>query len=92
MTTVNPQEVSLILILGEMKGDLKNMTNSLTAIDAKISTVDSAAESRHDNHERRLAGLEAIKTRIGALAIAAGILAGAIQPKLAALAQFLIGG
>ena len=76
MTHPSPQEASVLLILGEVKGDVKNILKTLTAYDARINAVEDASDARFSNIEQRLKTLEDLKLRIGAIAIGVGLAAG----------------
>lgn len=76
MTHPSPQEASVLLILGEVKGDVKNILKTLTAYDARINAVEDASDMRFAKIEARLKTLEDFKLRIGAVALGVGVAAG----------------
>lgn len=76
MTHPSPQEASVLLILGEVKGDVKNILKTLTAYDARINAVEDASDARFAKIEGRLKTLEDLKLRIGAMAVGVGVAAG----------------
>ena len=92
MTAMNPTETNLLLILGEMRGDLKNIADGLNRLDERVATVESAAEGRHAALAGRVSKLEDLKTRVAGIAVGAAMLVGFTQAKLLVLAQYIFGG
>lgn len=76
MTHPSPQEASVLLILGEVKGDVKNILKTLTEQGARINAVEDTADARFTSIEQRLKTLEDLKLRIGAMAVGVGLAAG----------------
>jgi hypothetical protein len=91
MTAMNPQETNLLLILGEMRGDLKAIAEGLGKLDKRVASVEQSAEDRHTALAGRVSKLEDIKTRIGGLAVGVGLLVGVTQPQLLNIARHIFG-
>lgn len=72
MTAIRPQDSNVLLILGEVRGDVKGIAKNLAALDAQINAVEDTSDIRFAKLEARLGTLEAIKTRIGGLALGVG--------------------
>jgi hypothetical protein len=92
MTTINPQDASVLLILGEVRGDVKGIAKAINTLEANINAVEAASDVRFSKLETRVGSLEAIKLRIGGLAIGVGLFVGFTADKLPSLINILIGG
>ena len=92
MTTINPQDASVLLILGEVRGDVKGIAKALNTLEANINAVEAASDVRFSKLESRVGSLEAIKLRIGGLAVGAALFAGFTADKLPALMHIILGG
>lgn len=88
---MNPTETNLLLILGEMRGDLKAIAEGLSRLDERVATVESATEGRHATLSGRVSKLEDIKTRVAGLAIGAAMIVSVTQPKLLLIAKHIFG-
>lgn len=92
MTAFTPQDSSVLLILGEVRGDVKGIARSLATLDAHINAVEATSDARFSKLEGRVGGLEAIKIRIGGLALGVGIFSGFAAPKIIPAILAALGG
>lgn len=91
-TPSSPQGDNLLLILGEMRGDLKAVVAGLSKMEAQISSVETKAHERASSLEKRVASLEAIRMKIGTLAVFIAILLTAVRPELLKIVTLIFGG
>jgi hypothetical protein len=87
MTAPNLQDTNVLLILGEVRGDVKGIVKSLSSLEANINAVEDASDIRFSKIESRISQLEQIKTRVGGLALGVGIAAGATSGTLIAFVK-----
>lgn len=92
MTTPTPQEAQVLLILGELRGDVKGIASTLKTYDARINDLEDTADARFGKIEVRVKALEDIKLRVGGLALGVGLASGLAAPKLPQLISILLGG
>lgn len=92
MTQPNPQDSHVLLILGEVRGDVKGIVQALSSLDARLASVEASTDARLKKLEDRVAALEAIKSRIGALAVGVGLAAGATAESIPKILTAIIGG
>lgn len=92
MTALNPTDNNVLLILGEVRGDVKGIARALSSHEAKINNVEAASEARFAELEARISNLESIRTRVGAMAVGVGLTSAIAANKLPAIIQFILGG
>lgn len=89
MTHPSPQEASVLLILGELRGDVKGLVSSFASIQAHINAVEETSDARFTKLEGRVRSLEEIKLKVGAVALGVGLAAGLLGPKLPVLLKLI---
>jgi hypothetical protein len=82
MTHPSPSEASVLLILGEVKGDVKNILSTLIGYDLRLNTLEDTVDLRFSKLETRVKTLEDLKLRVGAMAFGAGIASGLMGPTI----------
>lgn len=92
MTALTPHDTDLLLILGEMRGDLKAIAEGLGKMDVRVTRVEASADAQIEKLAGRVTKLEGIAIRMGTLAIGIGVLVSVTQPQLLKLAQLIFGG
>lgn len=89
MTHPSPQEASVLLILGELRGDVKSLVSSFSSLNARLSDVEDVTDARLSKIEGRVRSLEEIKLKVGAVALGVGLAAGLLGPKLPVLLKLI---
>jgi hypothetical protein len=92
MTGFSPQDANLLLILGEVRGDVKGIIKTLASLDANIKSVEEEAAARFAKLDTRVAALERIAIRIGGLAVGVGVASGVLSQKLLPAIATILGG
>lgn len=92
MTALTPQDMNLLVILGEMRGDLRGIAEAINKMDARMSHIESDADLQIAKLSARITKLETLAIRLGTLSVIAALVAGAAQPQLLKLVQFIFGG
>ncbi len=92
MTTPLPPEAHALVILGEVRGDVKGIARTLTAFEDRMSAIEEAQAKRFAGLETRLSALEAYRTKIAGFTIALALFLTLTKDKLPALATFITGG
>lgn len=59
MTSPNLQDSHVLLILGEVRGDVKGIVNTLRTLEANINAVETTSEARFIKIEGEAKGLAA---------------------------------
>jgi hypothetical protein len=92
MTIPSPAEVTqLILILGEIRGDVKAQTHMLKAMDARVDDFEKVTEKKFDQVAGRVAALEGLAMKLKIVAAVGGILGGAAIPALPKIITLIFG-
>jgi hypothetical protein len=92
MTGFSPQDANLLLILGEVRGDVKGIIKTLASLDANIKSVEEEAAARFAKLDARVAALERIAIRIGGLTVGVGVASGVLSQKLLPAIATILGG
>ena len=80
MTHPSPQEASVLLILGELRGDVKSVLLHQRETAARINALEDTTDQRFVKIEARVKVLEDFKTRVAYLAIGVGAASGFLGP------------
>jgi Ni,Fe-hydrogenase I large subunit len=86
------QESHVLLVLGEVRGDVKGIARTLNSLEKKIEEVEQQSSTRISALEKRVGVLESIKVRVAAFCTAVALMSAAAFNKLPALINFIMGG
>lgn len=75
MTGINADETRLLVLFGEMRGDLKSVLREQQELAKRLATYEDAVTKEIDALDERVSGLEAIRLRVAGFATAVGLLA-----------------
>lgn len=91
-TPILPPEAHLLVILGEVRGDVKGIAKSLASLETRIHDVESAMDTRVGALGARITALETYKTKVAGFTIGLALVLTLTKDKLPALATFIFGG
>lgn len=95
MTGISADDSRLLVLFGEMRGDLKSLLRQQEELNERLRVSEETLHERISKLDARVKSLEAIRLRVAGFATAMGALAAILGSKLgAAAAAFskLIGG
>lgn len=103
MTQYTPPEAHLLVILGEVRGDVKGIVRSQTDLSkrlddlenrlyGRIKQVDADAQTRMGDIETRVGALESIRMKVAGFVLAMSLVAAVVGAKAGAIFKVLIGG
>lgn len=83
MTGLTADDTRLLVLFGEMRGDLKSVLQRQEDLSKKIASYEDAVTREIDALDERVAKLESIKLRVAGFATAVGVGAALLGPKAA---------
>lgn len=91
MTTPLPPEAHALVLLGEVRGDVKGVMRALTDLNVRLAEIEATHGARVSKVEARVSSLESYRTKIAGFTIGIALLLSITKDKLPALATFLTG-
>lgn len=91
MTSPLPPEAHALVLLGELRGDVKGIARTLLDLNVRLAEIEANNGARFGRLEMRLSTLEAYRTKIAGFVIALALLMTLTKDKLPALATFILG-
>ena len=82
---MNEDHDQLLLILGELRGDMKSVVKNQEDFKSELTYVERRLSGQSAPIEERLSALEAFRSKIAGFAIAASLVASVITTKIAHL-------
>lgn len=84
-------DTHVLIILGEIRGDVKGISRSIMSLENKIDEVEKKSAQRTRDLEDRVSSLEAVRTKIAAFVTVLGLVGAGVGAKFPAILSFLIG-
>lgn len=82
MTGVTSEDTRLLVLFGEMRGDLKALLRSQQELNERLSLNEAATEARLAALDKRVKSLEAVRLKVAGFATALGAFAALLGSKL----------
>lgn len=86
MTNITTDDTRLLVLFGEMRGDLKALLRSQEDLTLRIKQIEAATNTRYEGLDERLGSLERIRVKVGAYTAALAFAAGLFSDKLSTAA------
>lgn len=86
MTGMTADDTRLLVLFGEMRGDLKSLLRSQEELNARLTVSEAAMHERLSSLSNRVKSLEAMRLKVAGFATAIGAFAALLGTKLGPVA------
>lgn len=91
MTGISGDDTRLLVLFGEMRGDLKALLRSQQELNERLSVSEEVTNDRMNKLEGRIKSLEAVRLKVAGFATALGAFAALLGSKIGPFFTKLIG-
>lgn len=88
----NSPEHQLLLLLGELRGNMANVAATLGRLEGRIDATEEINAARYSDFSDRISKLEAYRLKIAGFTVGVAFLMTMTKDKLPAITQFIFGG